>query len=94
MLPPKEIAPIVDSTSTRTQIGQIVKGRGLFYIGHITFADIYDVEHVAKFCLHVYGPPYSPQMSQEAIDTLIDHFDFAYGYCRRNNCSDKDCKSQ
>jgi hypothetical protein len=91
-LGPKSSMVIIDSVLTRSKITEIIKGRGAFYLVKVNYDDIFGEPHMTKFCVHVYGGPWKPDMPDSALEMLIDRFDLSFKMCRCNNCVDGDCQ--
>jgi hypothetical protein len=83
---------IVDSPLSRSRIAEIIRGRGAYYLVRVDYDDVFGKPHMTKFCVHLYGGPWKPDMPDSAVETLIDRFDLSFNMCRCNNCIDEDCQ--
>jgi hypothetical protein len=54
-LAPKGKMIIIDSLINRTKMAEIIKGRGVYYLGRADYDDIFEKPHITKFCVHLYG---------------------------------------
>ncbi len=94
VIPPKAKTNAIATVLSRSTILKLTKNDPIYFLGAVTYQDIFGARRLTRFCIEIYGPPWAPSMTDKETELMIDNLGVGARQCQRNNCTDNDCQEQ